>query len=82
MKKILVLLVIMALALAFVYGCGKKEAEDTDKVPVEVKEAEVMDSTRMDSAVMLWMTFFSVSHVRPHLVKIRGRSAPPISWIA
>ncbi len=51
MKKIIVLLVIMALALAFVYGCGKK-AEETDKVPVEVKQAEVMDSTRMDSAAM------------------------------
>ncbi|UCG62403.1 MAG: hypothetical protein JSV52_03710 [Candidatus Zixiibacteriota bacterium] len=52
MKKLIVLLVIVSLVLAMAYGCGKKEAEETDKLPVEVKQAEQMDSTRMDSAAM------------------------------
>ena len=37
--------------LAMVIGCGQKEAEETD-VPVEVKQAEQMDSTRLDSAAV------------------------------
>ena len=52
MKRILLLLMIALLAIAMIYGCGKKEADSPDKVPVEVKEAETMDTTRMDSAVM------------------------------
>lgn len=52
MKKLIVLLVILSLMLAMVVGCGQKEAEDADKVPVEVKQAEQMDSTRMDSAAV------------------------------
>jgi len=52
MRKVIILLTILALLLAFAIGCGKKEAEETDKVPTEVKQAEQMDSTRMDSAMM------------------------------
>jgi len=51
-RKVLILLTILALLLAFAIGCGKKEAEETEKVPEEVKQAEQMDSTRMDSAMM------------------------------
>lgn len=50
LKKLFVLslsaLFIMALAL----GCGEKAEKETEKVPVEVKEAEQADSTRMDAA--------------------------------
>jgi PBP1b-binding outer membrane lipoprotein LpoB len=52
MKKIVVLLIILSLVLAFALSCGQKEAEETEKVPTEVKQAEQMDSTRMDSAAM------------------------------
>ena len=51
MKKFIIVLVILSLILAMVIGCGQKEAEE-DKVPVEVKQAEQMDSTRMDSATV------------------------------
>lgn len=51
MKKFIVLLVIVSLMLAMVIGCGQQEAEETD-VPVEVKQAEQMDSTRLDSAAV------------------------------
>jgi hypothetical protein len=39
-------LFIMALAL----GCGEKAEKETEKVPVEVKEAEQADTTRLDAA--------------------------------
>ncbi|MEW6411571.1 MAG: hypothetical protein AB1483_03755 [Candidatus Zixiibacteriota bacterium] len=52
MKKVVILLMIVALVLAFTIGCGQKEAEQTDKVPAEVQQAEQMDSTRMDSAAV------------------------------
>ena len=35
-----------------VISCGKKQ-EESDKMPAETKEAEMMDSTRMDAAEML-----------------------------
>ena len=52
MRNTIILLTILSLLLAFAVGCGKKEAEETEKVPTEVKQAEQMDSTRMDSALM------------------------------
>ncbi len=52
MKKAVVLLTILALVIAFAIGCGQKEAEQTDKVPADVQQAEQMDSTRMDSAMV------------------------------
>lgn len=48
MKKMMILIAILALILAI--GCGQK-AEETDKVPVETKEAEAQDTTRLDSVV-------------------------------
>ncbi len=51
MKKLLIVLMILLVSLCFIFGCGKKESqEETDKVPVEVKQAEMADSTAMDSA--------------------------------
>ena len=49
MKKLLLLAALTLMVFALVVGCGKKADEATDKVPVEVKKAEMMDSTRMDS---------------------------------
>ena len=39
------------MVFALIVGCGKKADEATDKVPVETKKAEMMDSTRMDSGM-------------------------------
>jgi len=51
MRKFLVLTVILVMALSFIYGCGKKEGQqEDDKVPAEVKKAEMADTTAMDSA--------------------------------
>lgn len=52
MKRFFILLMVSVFVMALAFGCGKKETKETDKVPVEVKEAEQMDSTRMDSAAM------------------------------
>jgi len=53
MRKLVIAFLTIAFALAVSYGCGKKEsAEPAGKVPTEVKEAETMDTTRMDSAMM------------------------------
>ncbi len=49
MKKLLFLAALSLIVFALMVGCGKKADEATDKVPVEVKKAEMMDSTRMDS---------------------------------
>lgn len=49
MKKLLFLAALSLMVFALVVGCGKKADEATDKVPVETKAAEMMDSTRMDS---------------------------------
>lgn len=52
MKKLFIMLLVMAFALSLVVmGCGQKEA-DTHKAPEEVKQAEVADSTAMDEAPM------------------------------
>ena len=50
MKKIILLAAMMLIMFAIMVGCGKKADEATDKVPVETKAADMMDSTRMDSA--------------------------------
>lgn len=51
MKRLLLLTLLTALTVGLVIGCGQK-ADDTssDKVPPEVKGAEMLDSTRLDSA--------------------------------
>lgn len=50
MKRLLLLTLIAIIALGLVVSCGKKQ-EESDKMPAETKEAEMMDSTRMDSAM-------------------------------
>jgi len=50
MRKFLVLTAILLMALSFIYGCGKKESQEENKMPAEVKKAEMADSTAMDSA--------------------------------
>jgi len=50
MKKLFVMLLMMLLATALIIGCGQK-AEESDKTPPDVKEAESMDQTAMDEAV-------------------------------
>ena len=50
MRKILTAVLVLTLLLAFGVGCGKKEAEKPGKAPEAVKQAEAMDTTRMDSA--------------------------------
>lgn len=52
MKKLMMGMFLMMLALSLVIGCTAKESEDATKVPVETKEAEAMDTTTMDSAMM------------------------------
>jgi hypothetical protein len=48
----LIVVLILLVSLCFIYGCGKKDVQqETDKVPVEVKQAEMADSTAMDSAI-------------------------------
>ena len=52
MKKVLLLGLVVLLALAVIWGCGKKAEEDADRAPAEVVEAEMADSTRLDSAAV------------------------------
>jgi len=49
MKKVFTLGLMVLFALALVAGCGQKAEQEADKVPVEVKDAEMADSTRLDS---------------------------------
>ena len=49
MKKFLFFIILSLMVFVLVIGCGKKADEATDKVPVETKAAEMMDSTRLDS---------------------------------
>ena len=52
MGKMLVMVLGLLVCLCFIYGCGKKDVQqETDKVPAEVKKAEMADSTAMDSAM-------------------------------
>jgi len=41
---------LLGLLLAVLAGCGSGQKQDESKVPVEVKKAEMADSTRLDSA--------------------------------
>lgn len=50
MRKMLVITMALLMGLCFIYGCGKKETKEEDKVPAETKQAEMADSTAMDSA--------------------------------
>ena len=51
MKKLLLILMAITATLCFIWGCGKKDTnEGADKVPAETKQAEMADSTAMDSA--------------------------------
>lgn len=52
MKRFLMGMFLMMLALALVLGCTKKETEDASKEPAGTQEAESMDTTSMDSAMM------------------------------
>ena len=49
MKKLLITMVIALVALSLVWGCGQK-ADNTGKTPPDVKKAEAIDTTSMDSA--------------------------------
>ena len=49
MKKVFTLGLMVLFALALVAGCGQQAEQEADKVPVEVKDAEMADSTRLDS---------------------------------
>ncbi|NOY89454.1 MAG: hypothetical protein GXO93_08750 [FCB group bacterium] len=49
-KRIIFLISLLLFVLTITFSCGKKKAQETDKVPLEVKKAELMDSTRLDSA--------------------------------
>ena len=51
MKKFLPVIALMLLLVPGGWGCNDKKAEDDTKVPLEVKKAESMDSTRLDSAL-------------------------------
>jgi PBP1b-binding outer membrane lipoprotein LpoB len=50
MRKMLAVTMALLVALCFIYGCGKKETKEDDKVPAETKQAEMADTTAMDSA--------------------------------
>lgn len=51
MKRIAYLCLGGLLLVGLSYGCGKKEStQDTTKEPTEVRQAEEMDTTAMDSA--------------------------------
>ena len=52
MKRLIILLTLLAIILAVGLGCGKKAEQEADKVPADVTQAEQMDSTRMDSAMV------------------------------
>lgn len=51
MRKMLAVLMALLVVFCFVYGCGKKDIQEgDDKVPAETKQAEMADTTAMDSA--------------------------------
>jgi len=50
MKTALSILLIVALLSIIVCSCESKKNSDGGKVPLEVKEAEAKDPTRLDSA--------------------------------
>ncbi len=53
MKRLLIGLFLTMMALVLVMGCTAKESgEDMSKEPATTQEAEAMDTTTMDSAMM------------------------------
>ncbi|HEX2896711.1 MAG TPA: hypothetical protein VHP63_01495 [candidate division Zixibacteria bacterium] len=53
MKRLLIGLILVMMAIALVLGCTAKESgEDATKEPAATQEAESMDTTSMDSAMM------------------------------
>ncbi len=53
MKKLIILVLVVILGLSMMYGCGEEEATpEADTAPDKVQEAEVVDSTVVDSAAM------------------------------
>ncbi len=50
LRKLFILTAVVVFTLALTVGCGQKADQESDKVPTEVKSAEMADSTRMDSA--------------------------------
>lgn len=50
MKRTLLLTLAGLLIALLAFSCGQKAEEDTTKEPPAVKGAEMLDSTRMDSA--------------------------------
>ena len=52
MKKFLPIIGLLLLLLPGGSGCSDKNTDDDTKVPLEVKKAESMDSTRFDSALV------------------------------
>jgi hypothetical protein len=52
MNKFLPIIGLQLLLFLSGSGCSDQKADDDTKVPLEVKEAESMDSTRLDSAVV------------------------------
>lgn len=53
MKRLLIGLILVMMAIALVLGCTAKESgEDMTKEPAATQEAESMDTTTMDSAMM------------------------------
>jgi len=51
MKKLFIAMLLTLFALALVVGCTKKESEDASKAPAGTSEAEMKDSTKMDSSM-------------------------------
>ena len=49
MRNFLVLALFLFVGSVVMSGCGKKSDSEEGKVPAEVKTAEAMDSTRLDS---------------------------------
>ncbi len=52
MKQLMIMMLVGLFAAALIIGCGQEGEEGAaDKVPAEVKTAEMADTTRMDSAM-------------------------------
>ncbi len=51
MKELLLIIGLLVLVISAGSGCSDQKADDDTKVPLEVKKAESMDSTRLDSAL-------------------------------
>jgi len=52
MRKLLVLFLCVGLLAAFAFGCGQEKTDKGDETSAAGTPEEVMDSTRMDSAMV------------------------------